>query len=74
MDKKLLICGIILLILAVVCFGASALFHFMHRSVMDGSAGLYSRLYRRYLVCLFLGIGFAVSGIVMILVRLFRKG
>ncbi len=74
MDKKLLICGIILLILAVVCFGVSALFHFMHRSVMDGSAGLYSRLYRRYLVCLFLGIGFAVSGIVMILVRLFRKG
>ncbi len=73
MEKKLLTCGIVLLILAAVCLGASALFHYMHHSVLDGSAKLYARLWRRYLVSLFLGIGFAVTGVLLILARLFIK-
>ena len=74
MEKKLLICGIVLLVLAALCFGLSYWFRFMHRSVLDGSSDLYSRLYRRQLVCLFLGIGFAISGALMILVRFIKKG
>ena len=74
MDKKLMICGIVLLILAALCFGLSFWFRFMHRTVLDGSSDLYSRLYRRQLVCLFLGIGFAISGALMILVRFIKKG
>lgn len=74
MDKKLLICGIVLLVLAALCFGLSFFFHYAHRSVLDGSGDLYARLYRRYLVLLFLGIGFALSGVALILIRLLRKG
>ncbi len=74
MEKKIMVCGIVLLVLAALCFGLSFFFHFAHRSVLDGSNDLYARLYRRYLVFLFLGIGFALSGAVMILIRFIKKG
>ena len=73
MDKKLLIFGIVLLVLAALCFGLSFFFHYVHQSVLDGSNELYARLYRRYLVFLFVGIGFAVSGVIVILIRLLKK-
>lgn len=70
MEKKLLICGIILLVLAAFSFGLSIIFHWVYKTIVDAPEDLRGRFYRRYLVFLFVGIGFAVSGVLLIVVRL----
>ncbi len=73
MKKTLLIIGIILLAAAVICFGISFFFHWMATSVMDGSAELYARLFRRSHIFLLLGAVLSIPGIVMLVVSIVTK-
>lgn len=68
MKKTFLIIGVILLIVAVICFILSTLYHWAHGSVLDGSAELYTRLTRRFHVFLYLGIVLIVSGAVALVI------
>ena len=69
MKKTLLVIGVTLLAAAVICFILSLWFRHMHGSVLDGSAGLYERLYRRFQMFLYWGIGLSVSGAALLLIR-----
>ncbi|MBQ6479293.1 MAG: hypothetical protein IJI44_08025 [Erysipelotrichaceae bacterium] len=73
MKKNLLVIGIILLIAAALCLGAGAFFHWAVMSVMDGSAGLYRRLFRLRNIFLLTGTGLSVSGLVCLVIRFFLK-
>ena len=69
MKKLFLIVGIIS-ILACIVFLLFALLHmYGYYNVVDGSAGLYSRLHRRMIVFSVIGIVFAVIGIVSIIIH-----
>ena len=58
MKKTLLIIGIVLIVICVLSLMYAALNMFGYRSVLDGSADLYSRMHRR-------GIIFGITGIVL---------
>ena len=73
MKKTFFIIGIVLLIAALLCFGMSIWFHHMGGSVMDGSAALYARLYRRQQFFLRLGIGLSIPGTVLLVIGLIMK-
>ena len=73
MKKTLTIIGIVLLSGAALCLLAALFFHHMHRSVLDGSATLYARLHRRFLISLRLGIGLGVSGTLALLAGILNK-
>ncbi|MBQ4425592.1 MAG: hypothetical protein II882_07660 [Lachnospiraceae bacterium] len=62
MKKVLFILGLSLLAAALISFGISLWFHHMGGSVLDGTASLYARLFRRQQFFLWLGIGLSVSG------------
>ena len=73
MKKTFLIAGIVLLIAALLCFGISIWFHHLGGSVMDGSAALYARLFRRQELFLRLGIGLSIPGAVLLVIGLIMK-
>ena len=73
MKKTFLIIGIVLLIAALLCFGISIWFHHLGGSVMDGSAALYARLFRRQQLFLHLGIGMSVPGAALLAISLIMK-
>ena len=73
MKKTFLIIGIVLLIAALLCFGISIWFHQMGGSVMDGSAALYARLFRRQQFFLRLSIGLSVPGAALLVISLIMK-
>ena len=70
MKKMLLIAGIILIIAGVLSLLYAALNLFGYYHVLDGSAGLYSRMYRRMITFGLSGIVLAVLGIVSLFIRL----
>ena len=73
MKKTLLIIGVILLIAAVICFGVSMFFRWAAYSVLDGTAELYARLFRRYHLFLLLGAGSLLSGAVLLVISRILK-
>ena len=73
MKKTLMIIGIILLATAALCLLAALFFHHMHGSVMDGSASLYARLYRRYLLFLRSAIASGVLGALTLFISVIMK-
>ena len=70
MKKMLLIAGIILIIAGVLSLLYAALNLFGYYHVLDGSADLYSRMYRRMITFGLSGIVLAVLGIVSLFIRL----
>ncbi len=75
MKKTLLIIGIILLIAAVISFGICGFFRWAAGSVLDGTASLYARLFRRYRIFLSLGIGLSVPGAALVVIsRVIKTG
>ena len=73
MKKTLLTIGIILLVIAVISFAVSIFYHWAHRSVLDGSAELYSRLTRRYRTFLYIGIGMALLAAASLVISFITK-
>ena len=67
MKKTLSIIGVLLIVMAAVCFLAAYFFHWSAHSVMDGSAALYARLFRRQNLFLYLGTGSLATGIMVLL-------
>ena len=69
MKKALLIVGIVVIIACVMSLLIAAwnLFAFYH--VLDGSPALYDRLHQRSLLCLIIGMVFAVIGTACMIVR-----
>ena len=70
MKKMLLIAGIILIIAGVLSLLYAALNLFGYYHVLDGSADLYSRMYRRMITFGISGIVLAVLGAVCFFMRL----
>ena len=70
MKKMLLIAGIILIIAGVLSLLYAALNLFGYYHVLDGSAELYSRMYRRMITFGLIGIVLAVLGAVCFFIRL----
>ena len=70
MKKMLFIAGIILIIAGVLSLLYAALNLFGYYHVLDGSADLYSRMYRRMITFGLSGIVLAVLGIVSLFIRL----
>ena len=69
MKKLLTILGIVLLAACVLSLLFALLNLFGYYHVLDGSAELYSRLHRRMLVFLVLGIVLAVGGAACLVMR-----
>lgn len=69
MKKTLLTIGVGLLVLGVLSLMVSLFFRWSYYSVLDGSSDLYIRLDRNKTIFLFVGIGLAVSGAVVLLIR-----
>ena len=72
MKKMLLIAGIILIIAGVLSLLYAALNLFGYYHVLDGSADLYSRMYRRMITFGISGIVLAVLGTACLIIR-FKK-
>ena len=69
MKQLLLIVGIVSIIACVVFFLFAALNLFGYYHVLDGSAGLYSRLHQRMILFSVMGIVLAVVGTVCLIVH-----
>ena len=70
MKKMLLIAGITLIIISVLSLLYAALNLFGYYHVLDGSADLYSRMYRRVITFGLSGIVLAVLGTACFIIRL----
>ena len=70
MKKMLLIAGITLIIISVLSLLYAALNLFGYYHVLDGSAELYSRMYRRVITFGLRGIVLAVLGTACFIIRL----
>ena len=64
-----LILGIVSLLACVVCLFFAALNMFGYYNVIDGSAGLYSRLHQRMIVFAVIGVVLAIIGVVCMIIR-----
>ena len=72
MEKKLLIAGITLIIAGLLSLMYAALNLYAYYHLLDGSAGLYSRLHQRMIVFGIIGIVLGVLGAVCFFIR-FKK-
>ena len=72
MKKALLIIGITVLVAGILFLGASVFFNHMAHSIMDGTASLYQRLYRRRDLCMYAGIGLSLAGAAVLILRRFK--
>ncbi len=72
MKKLLLIVGIASMVVCVLFLFFAVLYLFGYYHVVDGSAGLYRRLYQKMIVCFVLGSVFAVIGAVCMILRFKR--
>lgn len=69
MKKGLLIVGIVSIIVCVVFLLFAALYLYGYYHVLDGSAGLYSRLHQKTILFLIIGVIWAVIGTVCLIIR-----
>ena len=73
MKKALLIIGIIVLVAGILFLGTSWFYHHMAHNIMDGSADLYHRMFRRRDICMYIGIGLSLAGAALLIIRHFKK-
>ena len=73
MKKKIMISAIILLVLALVCYGLSLWFYRQGGMVMDGPGEFYQKMGRRVAMSENLAKGFGISGAILLVVSFFIK-
>ncbi|MBO4267166.1 MAG: hypothetical protein J5910_08265 [Lachnospiraceae bacterium] len=73
MKKKIMISAIVLLIVALVCYGLSAWFYYQGGLVMDGPGEFYQKMGQRARVCENLAKGFGITGAVLLVISFFVK-
>ena len=73
MKKKIMISAIVLLVLALACYGLSAWFYYQGGLVMDGPGEFYYKMGRRVELCENLAKGLGITGAVLLVISLFIK-
>ncbi len=73
MKKKIIISAIVLLVVALICYGLSAWFYHMGGMVMDGPGEFYHKMGRRVEVCENLAKGFGITGAVLFVISFFIR-
>ncbi len=73
MKKKILISAIVLLVVALICYGLSAWFYHQGGMVMDGPGEFYYKMGRRVELCENLAKGFGIAGAVLLVISFFIR-
>ena len=73
MRRTLKIIGIVLLVIAAVCYIVSSFYHWMAISTLDASARYYARLSRLRHVFIYLGVAFSLTGMIALILRMIIK-
>ena len=76
MKKKMMIVAIVLLVVALACYGLSEWFYYQGGLVMDDTGEFYYKMGRRVELCENLAKGFGITGAVLLVISLFvgKKG
>ncbi len=73
MKKKILISAIVLLVVALICYGLSAWFYHQGGMVLDGPGEFYYKMGRRVELCENLAKGFGIAGAVLLVISFFIR-
>ncbi len=73
MKKKIIISAIVLLLVALACYGLSAWFYYQGGMVMDGPGEFYHKMGQRVRLCENLAKGFGIAGAVLLVISFFIK-